>query len=81
MVHYIVFHSTTFSSHLHAYISHNNSLISRSSSPPTVACKTPGKERLGKRLDRYHANVMLVFVKQYITWVYVVHCTYPVSLL
>ena len=47
----IAFHSTTFS-HLHAYISHNNSLIPRSSPPPTVACKTTGKKRLGKRLCR-----------------------------
>ena len=36
--------------HYSVYISHNNSLIPRSSPPPTVACKTTGEERLGKRL-------------------------------
>ena len=35
----LAFHSTAFP-HLHTCISHNNSLILRSSPPPTVACKT-----------------------------------------
>ena len=42
--------------HIHffplAYISCNNSLIPRSSPPPTVACQTTGGECLGKRLYR-----------------------------
>ena len=57
----IVFHSTTFS-HLHT--SHiNNSLIPRSSPPPTVACKTTGEGT--PREEAVYRYQTLVFVKQY----------------
>ena len=46
------------------HLTYNNSLIARSSPPPTVACKTTGEERLGKRLHMYRYQ-MSVFVKQY----------------
>ena len=40
--------------HIYATFSHlcDNSLISRPSPPPTVACKTTGGKHLGKRLRR-----------------------------
>ena len=46
-----------------AYISHNNSLIPRSSPPPTVACKTTGEGT--PREEAMYRYQTLVFVKQY----------------
>ena len=51
-----------------AYISRNNSLIPRSSPPPTVTCKTTGGERFGKRQYRT-SNVCRCLWSNILTWV------------